>query len=52
MPWKLTNDEKAKFEKEIDENYSKLLEDKNFLEHFNISEEEAKKQLASRPKKD
>jgi len=51
MPWKLTNDEKAKFEKEIDENYSKLLEDKEFLEYFKISEEDAKAQLANRPKK-
>jgi len=51
MAWKPTKDELDKLQKEVDDNLAKMLEDKDFLEHFNISEEEAKKQLANRPKR-
>jgi hypothetical protein len=52
MVWdSLTEKEKEKFQESVDDAIEKMLQDKDLLDHFGITEEEAKAQLAKRPKK-
>ena len=52
MVWdSLTEDDKKKFQEGVDDMVEKLLNDPEARAYFNITEEEAREQLAKRPKK-
>jgi hypothetical protein len=55
MPWKLTDDEKAKLQVEVDDNLAKILEkcieDEATAKALGITKEQAQEQLKNRPKK-
>jgi hypothetical protein len=51
MTWKPKKEEAAKMQDAVDDAIEKMLQDKDLLDHFGITEEEAKAQLAKRPKK-
>jgi hypothetical protein len=52
MVWdSLSKDEIKKLQESVDDTIEKMLQDKALLDHFGITEEEAKAQLAKRPKK-
>jgi len=53
MPWKLTDDEKAKLQVEVDDNLAKILEkcieDEATAKALGITKEQAQEQLKNRP---
>jgi hypothetical protein len=55
MPWKLTEDEKSKLQKEVDDNLEgillKCIENEETAKALGITKEQAQEQLKNRPKK-
>jgi len=55
MPWKLTKDELAKLQVEVDDNLAdilqKCIDDEKVAKELGITKEQAQEQLAKRPKK-
>jgi hypothetical protein len=55
MPWKLTENEKVKLQKEVDDNLAgileKCIEDEEVAKKLGITKEQALEQLKNRPKK-